>query len=574
MKYILKVMILSILLPVFASEHFEEEKTSSPAYSKVTETKVSPDASVPWRYSLGRLFWTGLHALIHSQNNTTNAQLSQPTQGDELVTLKTMDPALPVDNIWIARTVPQEEDSFAAKYLPNFLGFLRDHLLYIPSDLPQIPDDHRKVAALIPSLYKKYVPAFEHIPEFVRGSKRGDILGEMVLKGASGAYIEKVEGSDGNLYKVDLSCYNQFQPKDGLSRLGGIAWLRYNNGTMETESISYTNECIDKDSDYASKAHLYKKTDISPEEWNHKQRIMLATMLNDIGVGRHAADIHLIMAGTFSSVNNNLPIEHPMRKLMYLHQFQSISLVHYKPVLLLKDGGYFPCFSSYNRDVLMEMIVKRAEKFDIARMDVKADLNKRKMFEWGGSSKYPYADNAMRLWAIISNHVNEYISLYYQTDDEVVKDEYLQQWFEGLNKSIPNGIKGYTPTLTKENLTKLITSFIFTTSVEHDLVANFQLNYTIWQNVIPLQVPVDINQRPSIDVLNQYMDLIIAIVSPTIRMASGSFANVIKEHRARANIASFRKKLLEYDSQLNRSKQPGDEYHLIFPSQLDAAAST
>ena len=87
---------------------------------------------------------------------------------------------------------------------------------------------------------------------------------------------------------------------------------------------------------------------------------------------------------------------------------------------------------------------------------------------------------------IIGNYVGNYVDAYYENDEMVSADAQLSSWYNQLDKYIPNGIKGYAPILNKGTLKKLLTTSIFTTSVEHENVGNMTFNYGFWQQYIPM----------------------------------------------------------------------------------------
>ena len=70
------------------------------------------------------------------------------------------------------------------------------------------------------------------------------------------------------------------------------------------------------------------------------------------------------------------------------------------------------------------------------------------------------------IWAIpnyifFESFVQDYIDHYYANDSDVQCDAALQVWFEMLDRYFINGIRGYVPSLTKENLIKLCTLYIY-----------------------------------------------------------------------------------------------------------------
>lgn len=212
---------------------------------------------------------------------------------------------------------------------------------------------------------------------------------------------------------------NSIPVKDGLSHLGGIATLRYNSEQqeMETLSIEYDNQIYTKD---------------SGQQWDYKQRIMLATITTDTTLISPLLNTHLATTGTFCAVNNHfLDPNHPLRVLMFPHQHRTLLINNNEIQLLLSaENSIFPSVFSYEHKTLLEVFNKRINEFRISSMNPNETLQQRGMVgrknEKGEDIEFPYLSNTRKLWGIIADHVKEYVGIYYPTEELVQNDQQIQ----------------------------------------------------------------------------------------------------------------------------------------------------
>ncbi|RZI46183.1 lipoxygenase family protein [Candidatus Finniella inopinata] len=566
--------LLSVCLPAFASVQPDDLQTvqentgkfelvGNESAANTTSADTSP-ISLPCGYRFKRFIWTKVHqSLFLGSNTATTARLPEPAVGSDLVSWQAHNPLLPFSGIYTARTLPTAEDSSSQKLKVAFYSFLRKYFPAASSGLPSIPDGNDRLTSLFPSEYTALLPLLPMPADLKRGQISNDVIGALALEGPLGAYIKHTpSATDNNLYKINLSDYYQFPVKEGLSRLGGIATLRYvpEQNSMETVSIEYEGQ-------------IYTKA--SGEEWKHKQKIMLMGMSTDTTVVRHLLHTHYIVAGTFCAVNNRylLP-NHPLRLLMYPHQYSTLSVNSMNtPLLMANAGSYVPVFFSYDRPTAVNLINQKIGSFNIENMDIERNTTNRGMTITGdaqeGTVNYKYGNNTISLWNIIKKHVGDYIDVYYTNDTAVSEDPQIRQWFNALQQYIPNGITHYAASPTKTNLQRLITTFIYTASVEHEIVGNIEVNYGIWHNLIPSQVPRDINKRPSIDIFHQYMDISFATSAPSIKLTD-DFSYLALDDAGKQSFKDFRTALLAYQQALEAR---GDNTYTVFPLKLEAGTS-
>ena len=91
---------------------------------------------------------------------------------------------------------------------------------------------------------------------------------------------------------------------------------------------------------------------------------------------------------------------------------------------------------------------------------------------------YPYRDDGLLIWHSIHQWVDDYLSLYYHSDQEVQEDRELQGWIEALvavdgGRMIGVGqetVSGGVDIHSKAYLVDAVTLIIFTSSAQHAAV--------------------------------------------------------------------------------------------------------
>ncbi len=222
---------------------------------------------------------------------------------------------------------------------------------------------------------------------------------------------------------------------------------------MKTKSITYkackkyTDKnnivCKYKNEQGIIETSIETVTPESGKEWDLAQKIMMATLQTDVQMVRHIMQSHMTIAGTFATVNNNyLDKDHPLRRLMHVHQVGTLSTNILEARFLIGyESAVFPLLHSYNLCTLKQIISDMTQSFNIKSFDLIHNLESRNMHQKRFTDKYPQRDNVLKLHEIISKYVSNYIDAYYVDDKAIANDKEIEikNWYEALNTYIPNG---------------------------------------------------------------------------------------------------------------------------------------
>ncbi len=560
-KFLLCLTILSV--EAQETDKVERESSAKASLQTVYPSEQEELPHLPLSYRWRRFFWENFDVLLFKTSlNLNQNSLQAPSHiQSELVTWAALDSRTPLENLRTARHIPRNEGPFLRSLAASAIYYLRTFYPPTARNLPSIPTSVESIKHLLSEKYSRYIDFPSFPEEMQKGAETGDMVGALSLKGPFSHYISQLNPFDRS-YMIDLSEYEQWPVKEGLCRLGGKAVLKYNPETqqMETETISYQGQNYTKD---------------SGSEWEQKQKIMLMTMSTDISITRHLLYTHACTAGIFSAVNNlYLSDNHPLRILMYPHQHLTLAVNNTNLKLLFgNESGFFPSIFSYNRETILKLVNQKIQNFNISFMDIEKDLQKRYMIGTQSDGEfvpYPYAKNTLRLRSLISNHVKGYLDLYYADDQALQEDETVKSWYEALNIYIPNGIKEYVSEISKENLTKLITTFLYTASVEHENVGNVKMHYGIWHQYIPTQVAIDPSKLPSVDLLHQYMDLSFLTSVPSFKVVD-DFSFLGLDEKGKNSLKQFSEAMKSYQQELDQ--QPFN-FYTIYPKNLETSVSS
>jgi len=300
--------------------------------------------------------------------------------------------------------------------------------------------------------------------------------------------------------------------------------------------------------------------------WLLAQKALLGALSTDLIVVHHLVNTHLSMAGTLAAVTyRELDYDHAIRVLLHPHISGTIALNNTTIKLLCgHEYSFLPIVSSYHHDDAIALINSSVGNFDIRRMDFGENLALRGFDPNDLKISYPYADNSGAFWKIIGDYVGNYVDAYYENDEMVSADAQISSWYNQLDKYIPNGIKGYAPVLNKGTLKKLLTTSIFTTSVEHENVGSMTFNYGFWQQYIPMQIPTN-GSLIKIDAFNAFTDLTILTTASTAKLTE-DFSSLAIDEKGKEVMKKFRQALIDYEKTLTEK-----EAHTIVPSAVESA---
>ncbi|XP_029020092.1 hydroperoxide isomerase ALOXE3-like [Betta splendens] len=205
----------------------------------------------------------------------------------------------------------------------------------------------------------------------------------------------------------------------------------------------------------------------------------------------HLLRTHLLAEVFAVSLLRNLPMVHPLYKLLIPHTRYTLQINYLARLSLISETGVFTKFSASGGEGMTTILKRSLSSMTYSSLCLPEDIAERGL---EAVPNFYYKDDGLRLWKIIHRFVEAVIGNYYKDDTDVQNDSELQKWigdiFEhGFLSQTKTGIPQRFSTVTKLN--KFVTMVIFTGSCQHAAVNSGQYDYGGWMPNAPstLQLP-------------------------------------------------------------------------------------
>ncbi|XP_037112731.1 arachidonate 12-lipoxygenase, 12R-type-like [Syngnathus acus] len=204
----------------------------------------------------------------------------------------------------------------------------------------------------------------------------------------------------------------------------------------------------------------------------------------------HELNVHLLrthlLAEVFAvSLLRNLPMVHPIYKLLIPHTRYSLQINELARELLLGPKGFFTLFAASGGEALSKILARSLSSITYRSLCIPDDIDDRDLQDL---PNFYYRDDGLQLWNIIFEYVQRVIKYYYKSDDEVQRDSELQIWIGDIFKygflfQQQTGIPQNFTTVSE--LIKFATMVMFTCSCQHAAVNSGQYDYGGWMPNFP-----------------------------------------------------------------------------------------
>ncbi|XP_054460533.1 polyunsaturated fatty acid lipoxygenase ALOX15B-like [Anoplopoma fimbria] len=230
----------------------------------------------------------------------------------------------------------------------------------------------------------------------------------------------------------------------------------------------------------------------SEYDWLIAKIFVRSADFNEHQLNTHLLRTHLLAEVFAVSLLRNVPMVHPLYKLLVPHTRYTLQINYLARNLLISESGVFSKFASSGGEGMKTLLKRSLSSLTYSSLCIPDDIAERGM---EAVPNFYYRDDGLKLWDIIHRFVKGVLSFYYKNDAEVQKDSELQKWildiFEhGFLSQAGTGIPQSFTTLAE--LVKFVTMVIFTGSGQHSAVNTGQFDYGGWMP----NTPISLQQPP------------------------------------------------------------------------------
>ncbi|XP_067440928.1 hydroperoxide isomerase ALOXE3-like [Thunnus thynnus] len=229
----------------------------------------------------------------------------------------------------------------------------------------------------------------------------------------------------------------------------------------------------------------------SEHDWLTAKIFVRSADFNYHQLNTHLLRTHLLAEVFAVSLLRNVPMVHPLYKLLIPHTRYTLQINFLARLLLISENGVFTKFASSGGEGMITILKKSLSSVTYSSLCIPDDIAERGM---EAVPNFYYRDDGLKLWDIIHRFVQGILSYYYKKDCEVQQDSELQTWirdiFEhGFLSQAGTGIPQRFSTV--DELVRFVTMVIFTCSGQHSAVNSGQFDYGGWMPNTPITL-----QRP------------------------------------------------------------------------------
>lgn len=205
----------------------------------------------------------------------------------------------------------------------------------------------------------------------------------------------------------------------------------------------------------------------------------------------HLARTHLLVGIFICSTHRALPDVHPIHRLLKCHSYGTAFINNLATIALINPGGIIDTITAPDifdtRNVSADGVNGESSIFNDWFPDV--DLHDRGVIN--SVLKFPYRDDALKLWDAIVDWVTEYLSAYYKSDSDVTKDYELTAWCAEISDADKGNLHGFGDNgdgkvKTKNYLIRAVAMVIFTATAQHAAVNFTQSAFMQFSPAMPL----------------------------------------------------------------------------------------
>ncbi|MEM7140996.1 MAG: lipoxygenase family protein [Actinomycetota bacterium] len=370
----------------------------------------------------------------------------------------------------------------------------------------------------------------------------------LAMQGLAAHRLEPVnDPGDDAAFVVDLSWMVAFPVRSGFLPYGASAYFDA-EGTVLRMHVAHDNRS------YAP----------GDEGWEHAKWVWKSSLIAAVTVVDHLGSTHYVASNLFTTVTREtLPEDHPLRRLIKAFTYGAADINRLAAFQLSNKGGLANRTFAFTYEGLSRLLLRGVESPDAEpfpkRMAASEPLGDRYLFRRDG----------LALHDIFMTYVHDYLALYF-SDDEVVHDEHVQVFWQGLQSRAPG--LGLRPLATARQFEATLAEFMFSVTGMHSQVGTI-VDYLVdptfmGTKLSPGQLRAD--AQSTVQALN--LVILTGFEQPPLM---GDYRHLLLDDDARAVFDRYQASLEAMSDQIETRNRTLDQPYQIFnPAVLDTSVST
>jgi Lipoxygenase len=340
----------------------------------------------------------------------------------------------------------------------------------------------------------------------------------------------------------------------------------------------------------------------SPESWLTAKVAVSSADIAYQGIISHLLNTHLVIETFAVSTYRQLPTDHLVFQLLCPHFFNTFAINEMARGIFLGHNGFFDVTGALGFTGSNELLERAylgtgkhytGEPYSFYQTSLPRDLKRREVETLPG---YHYRDDALLIWDAIQAYVREILSLKYQTSDDLIGDQEIQNWKTELVSPDLGRMPGLLPPEKQdqlngklssiEDLAEILTNVIFTATAQHSAVNFGQYEYAGWVPNMPFALyqplqDVSKNHPPATELVKKLPDRVQTIKQMTLVKALSlpiphsspsllTMKNPFRDNQARKVFQTFQQGRLQHIEQkiTQRNASAVYPYVRLLPSKI------
>lgn len=226
------------------------------------------------------------------------------------------------------------------------------------------------------------------------------------------------------------------------------------------------------------------------DAWEFAKTIVQIADANYHELISHLGLTHLLIEPFAIATERQLASAHPLGILLRPHFEGTFFINNLAHRFLINDNGPVDELLAGTASASRKLAAQAASSLDFNASILPSTFKHRGVDDTNALPDYPYRDDSLDIWNAIHQWVSEYLSIYYQNNNDITDDYELQAWIKELISNDGGKIKGIGENGKKIStlayLIDVATQIIFTASAQHAAVNFPQASIMSYTPAIPL----------------------------------------------------------------------------------------